>query len=104
VEWSYPRWPIEEALGKSFPALAKELQLAKPDVVVFFANPSYKDSLKLNLPGATFESLPEFNERMLSKVVHENLPTHSYQTYHPKYLNIKKCPDILEKIRSLVLD
>jgi hypothetical protein len=104
-KWGYSGWPIAEQIFKSFDVLPSEVDLARPDVVVFFTGHSYDEHLEMTFPGAELSTVPRscLDGKWLSAVRHARLPKHSYRIYHPGYLN--RQPDgisVLEAICNLV--
>ncbi len=102
----YPGWKIEERLIKSFDVLGCEVELAKPDVVVFFTGHDYDVCIEANFPGKQVSAVPgsDFDCKWLSFVRHDRLPERSYRTYHPGYLNrTGKGNSVLEAILELTL-
>ncbi len=76
--------------------LPEEIRLLKPDVVVFFTGPKYENCLQNTFANVKFRTI----SKCLSRVVHDNLPTHSYRTYHPGYLSFIKGSRVLDKIAT----
>lgn len=68
--------------------LLAEIEILRPDVVIFFSGPYFDRHIKNIFTGSHFESVQGFTERELSRVEHELLPLHTYRTYHPKYLRM----------------
>ena len=80
--------------------LQAEIEITRPSVVVFFTGPSYDNRLKSTFSGITFDS----SSRRLSRLVHPQLPHHSYRTYHPNYLRRSKNNRmVLDEIKKLVV-
>lgn len=105
-KWGYPGWLIEELINKSFDVLVSEVNLAEPDVVVFFTGHDYDECLERSFPGVRLSAVPRANldSNWLAAVKHVRLPEHSYRTYHPGYLNRqRKGSSVLGAIRELVL-
>ncbi|GIP52919.1 hypothetical protein [Paenibacillus vini] len=87
-----PPHEIENLLQQEYNVLPMEIYALKPEVVVFFTGPDYDDRLRetfhrvggLGKP-LSFEPVKDFKVNVLSRVVHSNLPYHTYRTYHPNY-------------------
>lgn len=92
-----PTQTIEERVS-SLGWFAAELRITKPDVVVFFTGPSYDARLRSSLPEC---EIADFR-RGLARVTGAGLPAHSYRTYHPRYLRMKKMWWHLRLIADLV--
>ena len=69
--------------------LPRVLEAASPDAVVFFVGPDpyYAWELEQQFPGVRREAVDGCDERVLSRVVHPDLPTASFRSYHPRKLN-----------------
>jgi hypothetical protein len=67
--------------------LGHEVDVLKPDVVVFFTGPSYDKAIQCAFPKAEFHPLmPEFTVSELAIVNAPGLPAKAIRTYHPVYL------------------
>ncbi len=94
--------PIEENLCL-IPLLRQEIEIVKPQVVVFFTGPNYDTRLKSTFSALKMFMIEGYDSRMLSRVVHPDLPFHSYRTYHPGYLKRQgQIMPIVNKIAELV--
>lgn len=77
--------------GKSYSALMEkfdhillaEIQLLKPDAVIFFTGPSY-DRRLINLFNAEFIKLEDFEIRQLAEIKSPNIPYIAIRTIHPQ--------------------
>jgi hypothetical protein len=71
----------EDMLAQNFPVFLEEIKILKPDVVLFFTAHSY-------------------DARLLKTLIeNDELPFHSYRTYHPAYLRrSKKENEIVDKL------
>lgn len=62
--------------------LVGELQILKPEAVVFFTGPRYDERLRCTFPGVEYTALtPD-----VALLRHADLPPKAYRTYHPRYL------------------
>jgi hypothetical protein len=90
--------PSQSVLGQSFErnALAiqngifkGELEILKPDICIFVTGwTNYDKIIRKYYPGVRFEDIG-LGEQVLARLVDENLPTHSFRTYHPKHLRLR---------------
>jgi hypothetical protein len=98
-----PKPDVANILHRYFNLLPKEIELAAPDVVVFFTGPNYDDMLKLTFPGITKNEIPDVRERAMTRLECDRgaLPQRTYRLYHPKYLNISRQWDLIERIQDL---
>lgn len=81
--------PSEDALlwgDKWFDVISHEMEVLKPNIVVFFTGPNYDKYISRIFNGATFECIADRNERQLARVKSSMLPVDSIRTYHPNYL------------------
>jgi len=95
-----PKGAIAETLLK-FRVLPKEIEIIKPDAVVFFTGPKYDSALDRLFPNC-LSPCAEHDTRLLSRV---NLSDHSpiaYRTYHPKHLWMKRKAYVLLTIADLI--
>lgn len=69
-----------------FDVTRREMELLKPDVVIFMSGPYYDNRIARSFPQVSFEQANARPLRQFARVVHEALPRHSYRTYHPRYL------------------
>ncbi|MFC7371096.1 hypothetical protein ACFQPF_05355 [Fictibacillus iocasae] len=76
---------MEELICKHFSVLKEEIALLKPDVVVFFTGPHYDKRIQQTFNEIEFDRVEEFKKRHVSRLVHEDLPLHTYRTYHPGF-------------------
>jgi hypothetical protein len=67
-----------------FNVIGKELDLIKPDVMLFFTGPKYDSFMKHNLE--PFEEEPVVDALVEVKFNDQFASITSYKTYHPKYL------------------
>lgn len=65
--------------------LQKEIEIVKPDIVIFFSGPNYDDKINIQFENKIkFEQVDEtIPLRALARLKHEILPNHTYRTYHP---------------------
>lgn len=75
-------------LYQKFNVLQEELEILKPDVVLFFSAGKHDDWLHWQLDDEVkWEKVNGFSENELMKLSHKSLPKNSFRTYHPDYLN-----------------
>jgi hypothetical protein len=83
--------------------LRHEVEVLKPDVVVFFTGPSYDKSIECAFPEAEFHPLvPEFPESEIAIVNAPGLPINTIRTFHPVYLQRSRRWSILSLIADWV--
>jgi len=78
---------IEEVVCNSFPILPLEIEITRPDVVVFFTGPYYDQRLMETLNGLSLAKIEGYSEKILSRIVHNELPKNSFRTYHPNWFS-----------------
>ncbi|WP_207492507.1 hypothetical protein [Aridibaculum aurantiacum] len=99
-------WTTHQTTVKHFDCLKEEIRILKPDVVLFFSGPFYDDKIKLQFDtDISFEQVDnEIPLRELAILKNENLPKHTYRTYHPKPMQMLyktgHLEIILNKIKS----
>lgn len=92
---------IREAEKKHFNILEEEINILKPDVIIFFSGPNYDESIREKIKDISYESIENFPTRALSKLKFKNYNNNVFRTYHPQYLIRSKTKEIvLETIVS----
>lgn len=84
-----PESDIEAELLRCFPGLIDEIQIVKPDVLIFLTGPMYDDLIFKSLGETDFKPIQGFDPNNFCQAVNKDFPFHSYRTYHPKYLRMK---------------
>jgi hypothetical protein len=74
--------------------LESELELLRPDVVVFFTGPSYDDRLRLTFPSIQFMPVA----RTLCRLESPDTKGLWVRSYHPRYLRMKRHWSTLDSI------
>lgn len=82
-----PSSTIQDIAYKDFEIFEKELEVLKPNMVVFFTSHRYDNALEKHLPGIKFFPLKDYSENQIVLCSHPSLPSTSIRTYHPGYLN-----------------
>jgi len=96
-----PSKDIENRILQVFPVLEQEINLAKPDVVVFFTGPEYEQLLTSAFRGADRVGAG-LDLKVLARVRHRSLPAKTFRTYHPNYLRRARLTEpVLSRIASL---
>ncbi len=80
--------------------LNRELEILKPCIVVFFTGPYYDDRLCQTFPGIRIDTITD----NIAKLEHQELPSLSFRTYHPRYLRMAKKWSVLKTIVDLIKD
>ncbi|MCL2308279.1 MAG: hypothetical protein FWC38_08700 [Proteobacteria bacterium] len=82
----------------------QELKVLRPDICLFFTGPRYDLFLYSAFPGcALHEAVSSISDRQLARIQHSDLlPTNSFRTYHPGYLNRKRLLEsFLKQLKEL---
>lgn len=79
---------ISDEIFKAFPVLKNEIEILTPEIIVFFTGHSNDGKILQALPGSNFNSVPNYTDNVLSRVVNSVLPINSIRTHHPKYLRM----------------
>ncbi|WP_439516799.1 hypothetical protein [Sediminibacterium sp.] len=97
-------WTTHKATVKHFNCLKEEIKIVNPDVVLFFSGPNYDDKIKIQFETEViFEQLSdEIPLRELAVLFNENLPKHTYRTYHPKAMQMRHKKGHLEIILNTI--
>ncbi len=82
-----------------------EVEIAKPDCVVFWTGPNYESMLEGAFLGVEKSEFDAHSHRELARLIHPSLPTCSYRTYHPNYLSrSRRLAQVLQSIVSDTID
>ncbi len=87
-----PNNEIIDIQQKFFKVIEKEIDILKPDYLVFFSGPNYDYLIKKMIVPVITKPIKGFKERQLCKL-ESSLEIKTYRTYHPNYLwrnNINK--------------
>lgn len=95
-----PEYNLQKLNNKGFDLILNEIQITKPDVVIFITGWDYEPQFQRVFNGLEYKTI---EENYLYQCVHSTLPTHSYMTMHPNGLQFRKKFDstltqILDKI------
>ena len=74
--------------------LEAEIESYDPQVVIFFTGPYYDARLVATFPGAELVR----HSKPVARLVHPNLPTRTFRTYHPRYLRMSRQWHALDEI------
>jgi hypothetical protein len=82
-----PGQNAEEKNFEGYKLLEKEIEITKPNIVVFLT--SWKMDYLINkvFPGAEFHKVSAPDSIYLARICHPALPSKTYRTYHPRFLN-----------------
>lgn len=85
-----------------FPVWQEELQILKPDIIVFLTGPNYDGKIRYALGNVNPTQLTKNNKIVeLHFEKHPNL--HAIKTYHPGYLSrVKSFDEMLERIHQYI--
>lgn len=83
---------IEELLQLEYNVLPSEIAVLSPTVIVFVTGPYYDERLRQTFRNVgrlgdhmKFEPINGMKENALVRIVHPDVPYHTYRTYHPNY-------------------
>ena len=83
---NYPPEYIYNIENEKFKVISSEIEILRPDIILFLSGPNYDLELKNSLNEAVFSELSEdFTERKLAKIKYKNYKN-VFRTYHPNYL------------------
>ena len=74
-----------------FPVIQKELDVLKPDIVVFATGPTYDDFITQVFPDCNI--VPMKANQRIARIESPNLPQLSFRIDHPKYLRLTRTFD-----------
>ena len=75
----------EDLVNKEFSLLKQEIEIIKPDLVLFLTGNNYDEYIENHLSGCKIEAIESYKKREIAHVIHSSLPKHSYRTYHPNH-------------------
>ncbi|UXE67162.1 MAG: hypothetical protein KA713_00730 [Chryseotalea sp. WA131a] len=81
----FPPDYIYEIERNYFSVVNDELQILKPNLVLFFSGPNYDSIVKDNFGQIKYEALAPYSERWLSQLQIPNVDF-AFRTYHPNFL------------------
>lgn len=93
IEWQKPAMKF----------IIKEIEIAKPNIIIFFTGPDYDDMLQMVFEDIEFKNTNKKSLRQLAVVSSKYLPAASVRTYHPQYLWRNDFYDYLNDILAQVL-
>jgi len=86
----------------NFKVLKEEIQIIKPNLILFYTGPYYDNYIKIHFPENTKESINGFKPNQLVKI-HIDGINNVFRTYHPGYLNRLK-NEGYSKIYNAIID
>ncbi|MCA1033089.1 MULTISPECIES: uracil-DNA glycosylase family protein [Bacillus] len=81
-----PKKSLVAIQKEAFPVIREELEILKPDVVLFFTGPRYDQYLKAEWPNLTYHPLAHEPAGKLARLKGGSLHPQAFRTYHPNYL------------------
>jgi len=93
-------------INENFNVLQSEINIIKPDVVIFFSGPDLDERITTQFEGKLiFEKIhDQIPSRQLAKIIHKNLPRDTYRVYHPSALQRQKKWNYLQLIINQIKD
>lgn len=86
----------------------KEIEICKPDLLLFYTGPSYDRHIVDRFGAFTSEKcMDDFDNRKIAKLNFENSPIKLpsvYRTYHPNYLQQKRFTPIRNYIDNILIN
>jgi hypothetical protein len=82
-----PNYILDLLFGK-FNVLQSEIDIIKPDIIIFLSGPDYDCHLKKQLKNIEFEKFTDYTENIAVKIKIPNVKF-AFRTYHPKYMNFQ---------------
>ena len=65
--------------------MQSEVNILKPDIILFLSGPYYDNILKEQFENIKYKNVNGFTKRQLAKLKMDNVD-YSFRTYHPNYL------------------
>ena len=76
---------IYEIEREKFKVITKEIEILKPNIILFLSGPHYDEIILENFGQLEYKALTNYTERQLSKLEINNVDF-AYRTYHPNFL------------------
>lgn len=73
--------------------IVDEIKIVEPKVCLFFTGPDFDTRLKRIFTGVEFEPIGNWNVKQFCRLKHPLLPHHSFRSYHPKSLRLRRLED-----------
>lgn len=105
--------PSEEIIKitqQEFSVIPNEIEILKPDVIIFFTGPNYDEYISNTFEEVIFEKFDHWDIRYLSKLKSESFPLKTFRTYHPRPLQCpndsmkQKYPDLYNDVKKAIID
>jgi len=80
-----------------FRVIKDEIEILKPDYLVFFSGPNYDYLIKKFIEPIEFQSIGGYEKRQLCKI-ETSIKLKGYRTYHPRYLCMNGIDEYLNTI------
>jgi hypothetical protein len=90
---------IYEIEKQHFFVINEEIEILKPNLLVFFTGPYYDPEIQLNFGQIEYQAINQFNINQLAQINIPNVPN-AFRTYHPGYLWRKG----IDKYLSAIID
>ncbi len=74
---------------KVFPVLTEEINILKPNAIIFFTGHNYDDYIRLEWADIVKTAIKDWDTRYLTKFNSKFLPENTFRTYHPYYLYLQ---------------
>ena len=97
-----PGADLIEFQKKEFPVIKGEIEILKPDLIIFFTGPYYDQYIEAEWGNVTFTDIHNWKKRELAEISHELLPVNAFRTYHPNYL-YRKGKVYYSGVREIIL-
>jgi hypothetical protein len=89
VDAKSPKGDCLEKISELDHLLTSEIQILKPDLIVFFTGPFFDYRINGIFQGVQYNKIDGFTVRQFAKLEHNLLNVETYRTYHPKSLRIQ---------------
>ncbi|WNS73656.1 hypothetical protein RRV45_12070 [Bacillus sp. DTU_2020_1000418_1_SI_GHA_SEK_038] len=74
---------------EKFPVIKEEIEILKPDLIIFFTGPNYDQYIKTEWRDLKINSVNSWETRKIALLKHELLPNNTIRTYHPNFMYMK---------------
>jgi hypothetical protein len=96
-EKGFPPDYIYEVEREHFSVIKEELEIIKPNIVLFFTGPNYDGIIHDSFGELEKKAVAPFSERQISKIKIDGINI-AFRTYHPNYLWRSKIDNYLDSI------
>jgi hypothetical protein len=97
-----PKENLIDMQKQVFPVIRAEVEILKPDIVIFFTGPYYDRFIHDEWEELQLQGVTQFTERQLAVLNHNLLPINAFRTYHPNFL-YRQGKEFFTKVKETII-